>query len=43
MTAKYPDQVLEDYQEDFGINGWDLLLSSENEEEVDELLHTYMN
>ena len=43
ILIKYSPQVIEDYQEDMGTNGWDLLLSSETQEEVDSLLEDYLS
>ena len=33
--------VLDQYQEDHGSNGWDLLFASQTTQEVDELLQDY--
>ena len=41
ITDKYSAEALEQFQDDQGINGWDLLLSSETAEEADSLLEDY--
>ncbi len=42
IDKKYSEEVLENYREDFGLNGWDRLLGCESEEEVDEILGDYI-
>lgn len=40
--SKY-GEVIENYKEDFGLNGWDRLMMCTSEEEVDELLGDYLS
>jgi hypothetical protein len=39
----YGKDVLENYEEDYGLNGLDLLWGCDNSEEVDNLLRDYLN
>jgi hypothetical protein len=41
VETKYGQQVVDDYEEAFGLNGLDNLWSCENEQEVDELLKDF--
>lgn len=42
IEKKYSEEVLENYREDYGLNGWDRLLGCEDEREVDEILEEYI-
>ena len=42
VKEKYSVEVLEWYEEDFGLNGLDRLWSMGSEEDVDELLEMYL-
>ena len=42
IENNYSKEVLENYEEDFGINGLDYLWSLESKEEVDEVLKEYL-
>ena len=42
IEKKYSEKVLENYREDYGLNGWDRLLGSVSEKEVDEILEEYL-
>jgi len=41
LESKYNKKIIENYVEDYGLNGWDRLLMCESEEEVDELLGVF--
>ena len=41
VEKNFSKEVLENYEEDFGLNGLDRLWECESEEEVDELLEDY--
>jgi len=42
IENNYSKEILENYEEDFGINGLDRLWSLESKEEVDEVLGEYL-
>ena len=42
IENNYSKKVLENYEEDFGLNGLDYLWSLENKEEIDEVLESYL-
>lgn len=42
IESKYKG-IIENYKEDYGLNGWDRLLMCGSEEEVDELLSEYVS
>jgi len=42
IENNYSKEILENYEEDFGLNGLDRLWSLESKEEVDEVLGEYL-
>ena len=42
IESKY-SEVIENYKEDYGLNGWDRLLMCKSEEEVDDVLGEYLD
>ena len=43
IENNYSKEILENYEEDFGLNGLDKLWSLDNKEDVDELLGSYLD
>jgi hypothetical protein len=43
VESSYSKEVLENYEEDYGLNGLDRLWSLESKEEVDEVLGSYLD
>ena len=43
IENNYSKEILENYEEDFGLNGLDRLWSLDNKEDVDELLGSYLD
>ena len=43
VESSYSKEILENYEEDFGLNGLDKLWSLDNKEDVDEVLGSYLD